>query len=204
MYFILIVESVVNFMILSNLSTILGKKKLKIADLVKNTSVTRPTLTALYYNTGKGINFDTLEALCKYLNVTPGDLLSYYDIDVEFIELKYSSYSTDNFIVDNEKAIPIDSTYIVDANFNGFIKFSQQNLEPLKFNGWLSAIKNDGKYSGVLNLHCDKSTYPEDVLSHIANTVLATKLISKFPSKKILTILPIMIDYNNESIKSVK
>lgn len=191
-------------MILSNLSTILGKKKLKIADVVKNTSVTRPTLTALYYNTGKGINFDTLEALCKYLKVTPGDLLSFYDIDVEFIDLKYSSYSTDNFIVDNEKTTPIDSTYIGDANFSGVIKFLQQNLEPLKFNGWLSALKNDGIYSAVLNLHCDKSTYPEDVLSHIAFSALAQKLISEFPSKEIIAISAIMIDYNNESIKNLK
>ena len=191
-------------MILSNLSTILGKKKLKIADLVKNTSVTRPTLTALYYNTGKGINFDTLESLCKYLNVTPGDLLSFYDIDVEFIELKYSSYSTDNFIVDNEKVAPINSTYIGDANFEGLIKFSQQNLEPLKFNGWVSALKNDGVYSAVLNLHCAKSTYPEDVLSHIAFFDLAPKLISEFPSKEIFTISSIMIDYNNNAIKNFK
>lgn len=191
-------------MILSNLSTILGKKKLKIADLVKNTSITRPTLTALYYNSGKGINFDTLESLCKYLKVTPGDLLSFYDIDVDFIDLKYSSYSTDKFIVEDEKAIPIDSTYIGDANFNGFIKFSQQNLEPLKFNGWLSALKNDGVYSAVINLHCDKSTYPEEVLSHIAFFGLAPKLISEFPSKKIFTISKIMLDYNNNSIKNLK
>jgi DNA-binding Xre family transcriptional regulator len=191
-------------MILSNLSTILGKKKLKISDLVKSTSVTRPTLTALYYNAGKGINFDTLEVLCRYLQTTPGELLSFYDIDVESINLEYTSYSNDNFIVDSEQIKSINTTYIGDANFNGFIKFKQQNLSVLKFNGWLSAIKNNGKYSCVLNLHCDKSTYPEDVLNHIANTVLASKLISKFPSKEILTIFPIMIDYNNETIKNFK
>lgn len=191
-------------MILSNLSTILGKKKLKISDLVKSTSITRPTLTALYYNTGKGINFDTLEILCKYLKTTPGELLSFYDIDVDFINLKYTSYSNDDFIVNEDQIKLIDKTYIGDANFDGFIKFKQQNLDTLKFNGWLSAIKNDGKYSVVLNLHCDKSLYPEDVLSHIASTGLLKKLISEFPSKEIKTIKTIFIDYNNDTISNFK
>lgn len=61
-------------MIVCKLSEILGKKKLKIADVVRDTGITRPTLTSLYYEKGKGINFDTLDKLCKCLSVTPGEL----------------------------------------------------------------------------------------------------------------------------------
>ena len=44
-------------MILSNLSTILGKKKLKIADLVKNTSITPNMITVLSIFVGVGAGF---------------------------------------------------------------------------------------------------------------------------------------------------
>ena len=70
-------------MIFSNLSTILGKKKLRISDVVANTKISRPTLTALFYDSGKGINFSTLNELCRYLNVQPGDLFRFYDLDID-------------------------------------------------------------------------------------------------------------------------
>ena len=188
-------------MILSNLSTILGTKKLKISDLINDTGISRPTLTALYYNSGKGINFDTLEILCSYLKITPGDLLSFYNIDVESVDLEYTSYSKDNFIVSNMKVRMINNEYIGDANFRGTLRFKQQNLNTLNFNGWLSALKNNGKYSAVLNYHCDKSLYPEDVMSHIAHSLISQNLILKFPSKEIKSLNPIIIDYNNDTTK---
>lgn len=66
-------------MIICRLAEILGREQLKIADVVQDTGISRPTLTNLCYNTGKGINFDTLDVLCHYLSVTPGDLFIRYD-----------------------------------------------------------------------------------------------------------------------------
>lgn len=66
-------------MIICRLAEILGREQLKIADVVQNTGISRPTLTNLCYNTGKGINFDTLDTLCYYLSVTPGELFVRYD-----------------------------------------------------------------------------------------------------------------------------
>lgn len=65
--------------IICTLAEILSKQQLKIADVVQDTGISRPTLTNLCYNTGKGINFDTLDVLCHYLSVTPGDLFVRYD-----------------------------------------------------------------------------------------------------------------------------
>ena len=65
-------------MIISNLSEILGKKRIKIAQVIKDTGISRPTLTSLYYNNGSGINFDTLSKLCKYLDVKPNDISLQY------------------------------------------------------------------------------------------------------------------------------
>ena len=62
-------------MIVSKLSQILRRKKLKLIDVIRATGITRPTLTSLYYGKGTGINFDTMDKLCRFLNVTPGELL---------------------------------------------------------------------------------------------------------------------------------
>ncbi|WP_100644667.1 helix-turn-helix domain-containing protein [Alteromonas facilis] len=63
-------------MIKCNLSAIMGSKRLKIADVVRDTGINRSTVTRLYHGNTTRIDFETLEVLCNYLNVTPGDVLT--------------------------------------------------------------------------------------------------------------------------------
>lgn len=46
-----------------------------ISDLQKKTGISRTTLTALYYGTGKGVLFETMETLCRTFNVGFGEIL---------------------------------------------------------------------------------------------------------------------------------
>jgi putative transcriptional regulator len=62
-------------MIKCHLSTLLGAKKLKIADVVRDTGINRSTVTRLFHETNNRIDFETLELLCKYLDCTVGELL---------------------------------------------------------------------------------------------------------------------------------
>ncbi|WP_318454118.1 helix-turn-helix domain-containing protein [Photobacterium leiognathi] len=62
-------------MIKCHLSAIMGAKRLKIADVVRDAEINRNTVTRLYHETNNRIDFDTLEKLCRYLNCEVGDLL---------------------------------------------------------------------------------------------------------------------------------
>ena len=62
-------------MIKCHLSTLLGMKKLKVADVVRDTGVNRSTVNRLFHETNNRIDFDTLEKICTYLDCTVGDLL---------------------------------------------------------------------------------------------------------------------------------
>ncbi|MGD6739506.1 helix-turn-helix domain-containing protein [Photobacterium leiognathi subsp. mandapamensis] len=66
-------------MIKCNLSAIMGAKRLKIADVVRDAGINRNTVTRLYHETNNRIDFDTLEKLCRYLNCEVGDLLEITD-----------------------------------------------------------------------------------------------------------------------------
>lgn len=59
----------------NNLRVLLAKKKLKMSDVVNGTGLSRTTVRALFYETAKGIQFQTLQTLCIYLNCEVGDLL---------------------------------------------------------------------------------------------------------------------------------
>ena len=62
-----------------NLDLILVKRKVSLTDLSKNIGITISNLSVLKLNKVKAIRFSTLEAICRELECTPGDLLEYVD-----------------------------------------------------------------------------------------------------------------------------
>ncbi|MEK5432585.1 helix-turn-helix transcriptional regulator [Lysinibacillus sp. FSL R7-0073] len=66
----------------NNFRVILAKKKIKMSDVVEGTGLSRNTIRALFYETAKGIQFQTLEALCIYLNCEVGEL---FEIEKEAV-----------------------------------------------------------------------------------------------------------------------
>jgi len=58
-----------------NLSALLGARKLKLADVMRDTGINRSTLTRLYHETTTRIDYETLETLCRYLKCDIGEFL---------------------------------------------------------------------------------------------------------------------------------
>jgi len=66
-------------MIKCNFAEMLGARKLKISDVVRETGINRSTLTRLYHETTSRIDFETLETLCRFLECEVGELLEVVD-----------------------------------------------------------------------------------------------------------------------------
>ena len=64
-------------MIVNNLSTIMGRKRIKIKELHERTGISRSTLTQLYYDKTTMIKLDTVDKLFSALDITPGELFEY-------------------------------------------------------------------------------------------------------------------------------
>lgn len=64
-------------MIKTNLSVLMAERGLKIADLHDKTGISKTTLMALADNTGKGVQFETVDKLCVFFGVTPNDFFAY-------------------------------------------------------------------------------------------------------------------------------
>ena len=64
-------------MIKCHLSRIMGEKRLKIADIARETGINRGTITRLYYEQSERIDMEVLDALCSYLDCSVADLLEY-------------------------------------------------------------------------------------------------------------------------------
>lgn len=62
-------------MIKCHLSRLMGEKKLKIADVARDTNINRGTITRLYHETAERVDLEVLETLCRYLECEVGELL---------------------------------------------------------------------------------------------------------------------------------
>lgn len=68
-------------MIKCNLAVLLAERGLKITKVSNDTGISRTTLTSLMNNYSSGIQFDTLNTLCNYLQTTPELFFPYVPFD---------------------------------------------------------------------------------------------------------------------------
>jgi putative transcriptional regulator len=59
------------------LNVMLAERNVKSKDLAEYVGITEANLSLLKQGKVKGVRFDTLERICRFLNCQPGDLLRY-------------------------------------------------------------------------------------------------------------------------------
>ncbi|AKX50041.1 hypothetical protein AKN93_09400 [Thiopseudomonas alkaliphila] len=64
-------------MLKCNLSTLMGKERLTIAEVIRRTGLTRNAVTTLYDERAKRIDLNTIARLCELFECTVDDLFEY-------------------------------------------------------------------------------------------------------------------------------
>jgi putative transcriptional regulator len=63
--------------IIIRLDRVLADRKMQLNDLSEKVGITNVNMSNLKRGEVKAIRFSTLDAICKYLNCQPGDILEY-------------------------------------------------------------------------------------------------------------------------------
>ena len=53
---------------------LIAERNLKITQVSKDTGLSRPTLNNIKFSRNKAIQMETIDILCNYFRITPGDL----------------------------------------------------------------------------------------------------------------------------------
>ena len=64
--------------IVVTLDVMLARRKMKSKDLAAKVGITEQNLSLLKSGKVKGLRFATLDAICRYLDCQPGDLIAYH------------------------------------------------------------------------------------------------------------------------------
>ncbi len=62
-------------MIRLKLSTLMGERKLRISDVIRDTGISRNAITRIYREEVDRLDLEILEKLCRYLEVDIADML---------------------------------------------------------------------------------------------------------------------------------
>lgn len=73
-------------MIRCNLSVMMGKKKMNIADVHRATGLNRTTVTHLYYETAQRVELNAVDKLCKLFECQVGDLFEWIPDKASLVE----------------------------------------------------------------------------------------------------------------------
>lgn len=66
-------------MIIVNLDVVMAQRKMTLTELAQKVDLTLANLSILKTGKAKAMRFSTLEAICKALECTPGDILEYIE-----------------------------------------------------------------------------------------------------------------------------
>jgi len=141
-------------MIKCNLAVLLAERGLKMADVINDTSLSKTAVRGLYYNESKGIQFETLETICNYLNVEPEDVIKKIHFSYELLEKNI-----------DDKTGTIDYRILIKFDTKEFVYTIRVNLNNLDY------IKNElattlSSYELYLNFIFDKE-FKQNIFSQI-------------------------------------
>ena len=64
-------------MILCNLPVLLAERRMKVADLIRTTGISKSTMHKIYNEQTSRIDFETMDKICEALDIGVGDLFTY-------------------------------------------------------------------------------------------------------------------------------
>ena len=158
-------------MILCNLSVLMAERGLKIADVYERTGISKTTLMSLSENKGKGVQFETVDKLCNFFEVTPAEFFLYspyifsfkknisFDNEIEIVVTGKKGLQTDKFTFGFDDDYADEDGYVSicsDSNelrhiFNAMPKPLQTNFTKMMRKAILVVYEIDKDYE--LSIH---------------------------------------------------
>lgn len=126
-----------------NLAVLLAERNLKITQVSKDTGISRTTLTSLANNHSQGIQMDTLNKLCIYLQVTPEQFFLYlpFDFDVQVRKIGIEKFEVTLEFKPKDQILKL--TFIADAEADYYEQFGGRLVDKLKVNLKLKDSNNE-------------------------------------------------------------
>ena len=166
-------------MIKTNFAVLMAERGLKIADVYEDTGISKTTLMALAENTGKGVQFETVDKLCNYLGIELKDFFVYVPYIWEMYFKANDEEKNSDYVVIKLKTKNTEKDYFLDLWYR-HPKNYDFPLDDDSFKLWLlvyveqsDAYDEEDFYNFLSNLPVSmKTAFYSQLLEVIKNNVL--------------------------------
>ena len=166
-------------MIKTNFAVLMAERGLKIADVYEDTGISKTTLMALAENTGKGVQFETVDKLCNYLGIELKDFFVYVPYIWEMYFKANDEEKNSDYVVIKLKTKNTEKDYFLNLWYR-HPKNYDFPLDDDSFKLWLlvyveqsDAYDEEDFYSFLSNLPVSmKTAFYSQLLEVIKNNVL--------------------------------
>ncbi|RSJ78839.1 hypothetical protein D8796_07990 [Streptococcus cristatus] len=166
-------------MIKTNFAVLMAERGLKIADVYEDTGISKTTLMALAENTGKGVQFETVDKLCNYLGIELKDFFIYVPYIWEMYFKANDEEKNSDYVVIKLKTKNTEKDYFLNLWYR-HPKNYDFPLDDDSFKLWLlvyieqsDAYDEEDFYSFLSNLPVSmKTAFYSQLLEVIKNNVL--------------------------------
>lgn len=175
-------------MIKSRLPILLAERNLKITKVSNDTGISRTTLTSLNTDSSQGIQFDTLNKLCNYLKVTPGELFLYIPFDIEVSNFNNNKYDEEQGNIFFTLRIKNNNNEI-DCDFSAHIIISMNQIyvdyEVAKYLDEESQKEQEKKFNDIKKfLFALPIQFLNDINKEVQNQILSNYFEDSFEGDK--------------------
>lgn len=137
-------------MIRNKLAELLSERGLKITKVAKDTGISRNTITSTAQNDSKMIQYETIDTLCRYLNITPSELFQYQPVKLEYTIATNNvsfTYATDPYAMFDRKVIHTS------FNFDFYIDIENNYMkETISMSGEVRSSNTDDEGNASINI----------------------------------------------------
>ena len=166
-------------MIKTNFAVLMAERGLTIADVYEDTGISKTTLMALAENTGKGVQFETVDKLCNYLGIELKDFFIYVPYIWEMYFKANDEEKNSDYVVIKLKTKNTEKDYFLNLWYR-HPKNYDFPLDDDSFKLWLlvyieqsDAYDEEDFYSFLSNLPVSmKTAFYSQLLEVIKNNVL--------------------------------
>lgn len=190
-------------MIYVNLKHILQTKDININQLSESTGISRNSLTSLSNNQNKMIQFETLDKLIQFLNVSIEDLLRYvpnYAFNMKDVSIDFQKKIITGTLYDTEKVLQV-KTYARFTHENDIYHirwpYIPNNERPDSFDQLFTQVTKGLLESGLLN---DEKRKLESVIRIFCMTFVKEFMIKNERLPKSILNLAIIVDFQLQPI----
>ncbi|HDU1442640.1 TPA: helix-turn-helix transcriptional regulator, partial [Staphylococcus pseudintermedius] len=110
-------------MIKNKLSELLSERGLKTSRVAKDVGIARSSLTSMIYNDNEMLRYDSIDKLCRYLNITPTDFFEFVPMDIDMVAENtfqiLNFVSTDNLmdLAETIRFISLECELLIDIEY---------------------------------------------------------------------------------------